>query len=337
MSCLNRRGFIKKTLSASALAAVGKYSFEEKALSGKTAENTDNNKTQTIDTKQMPMGNIGSVKISRIITGGNLIAGVAHARDLIYANPLLKNYFTDEKIMETWRLSEENGINTMSAWPTQRFLRIYKQYRKNGGKIQWLGHISCSTMSAKVSIDNGAVAIYIAGDPGDTYVREERFDELSEVMEYIKSNGLPAGIAGHPVAVPKLCEENGVPADFYMKTIHSGDYWSATPPEKRKYDIRTGDPTFEVKRHTSIYYHDNIWCLQPEETIEYMKTLKKPWIGFKILAAGAINPRRGFQYAFESGADFIHVGMFDFQIKEDALITKRILSRKMNRERAWMG
>ena len=68
-----------------------------------------------------------------------------------------------------------------------------------------------------------------------------------------------------------------------------------------------------------------------------MKTLKKPWIGFKILAAGAINPRRGFQYAFESGADFIHVGMFDFQIKEDALITKRILSRKLNRERAWIG
>ena len=70
-----------------------------------------------------------------------------------------------------------------------------------------------------------------------------------------------------------------------------------------------------------------MFCLEPEETIEFFKTEEKPWIAFKTLAAGAITPKSGFKYAFENGADFITVGMFDFQIAEDTAAVREVLEK----------
>jgi len=57
-----------------------------------------------------------------------------------------------------------------------------------------------------------------------------------------------------------------------------------------------------------------------------MGTVKKPWIAFKVLAAGAFLPKDGFRFAFENGADFICVGMFDFQVVEDVNVASEVLS-----------
>ena len=49
-------------------------------------------------------------------------------------------------------------------------------------------------------------------------------------------------------------------------------------------------------------------------------------MGYKVLAAGAIEPKDGFKWAFENGADFICVGMFDFQIVNDVNICLETLN-----------
>ena len=76
-----------------------------------------------------------------------------------------------------------------------------------------------------------------------------------------------------------------------------------------------------------IFSRSRLWRL--------ISKVKVPVIGFKVLAAGAIPPEDGFRYAFESGADFICVGMFDYQVVEDVNIVTEILNGGMNRSRPW--
>ena len=68
---------------------------------------------------------------------------------------------------------------------------------------------------------------------------------------------------------------------------------------------------------------------------EHGKTVTKPWIAFKVLAAGAIHPRQGFAHAIDNGADFIGVGMFDFQVEENCDLVRRLVKREQDRARPW--
>jgi hypothetical protein len=56
-----------------------------------------------------------------------------------------------------------------------------------------------------------------------------------------------------------------------------------------------------------------------------------------VLAGGAIEPKEGFRFAFENGADFICVGMFDFQIVDDVNTASKVLSELKNRQRPWFS
>lgn len=65
-----------------------------------------------------------------------------------------------------------------------------------------------------------------------------------------------------------------------------------------------------------------------------MATVKKPWIAFKVMAAGAIPPQKAFAHAFQSGADFVLAGMFDWQIAEDVKLAKEAIAG-LHRMRPW--
>jgi len=335
----NRRGFIKRSLAVSAGLTLP-ASHKKPALAAGSADQRTDEKVpsrQQGTNFDMPMGKIRHVEISRLICGGNLIIGSAHDRDLIYVASLMRHYFTDKKIIETWQICEECGINTMIgpvnspyAFGEDPTIRVYNRYRKElGGQIQWIAQTYPKTYdltgSIQTAIDNGAVGAFVHGGIGDNWVRNNRVDLLVKTFEFIKKNGLIAGCACHSIEVPMALEKAGVDVDFYMKTLHSDDYWSATPKAERP---ERGLPS-----------HDNMWCIKPEETIEFMRGVKKPWIAFKVLAAGAIEPQKGFKFAFENGADFTNVGMFDFQVRQDAIITRDIINeiKRKDRPRPWMG
>jgi len=285
---------------------------------------------------KVPHGKIKDVEISRLIPGGNLIVGFAHARDLIYVSDMVKTYNTDEKVIETLWLYEACGINTVILRTDDQVLGILDTYRKRGGKIQWIAQTypkDDDLTNVQMAIDAGAVGAFVMGNIADGLVYNNRLEYLAKPIDYIRSQGLITGTAGHAIQVPMACAANGIEVDFFMKTFHHDRYWSATPIENR--DEYMHDVPYDNLDRDQ--FRDNIWCADAEEVKAFFKESKVPWIAYKVLAAGAIHPNDGFRYAFENGADFICVGMFDFQVIENANIAVNTLQSNLNRSRNWYG
>lgn len=338
-SSLKRREIIRDLISVPFLGAFAyavyrkqKWnSFEEKFLNGQPdAVSAATLKTFSFASLenlkgQVPKGKIGDMELSRMIMGGNLIGGWAHARDLIYASKLVKAYHTDERVMMTLELAEKCGINAIITNPA--LSRIMNKYwHETRGKMQFISDCGDSAgfiSGIRKSEEAGAKAMYCQGGIADKLVFEGKYEEIEKGIELIRSLGKPAGIGAHRIETVKGCVENGIIPDFWVKTMHHHNYWSAqVDPEKRT--------TVENE------YKDNIFCFKPQETIDFMNGLEQPWIAFKVLAAGAITPEDGFKYAFDSGADFICVGMYDFQIVDDTNILLDTIP-KINRNRLWRG
>jgi len=263
---------------------------------------------------QVPHARLGRLEISRLILGGNLMNGFAHARDLIYVSPLVKAYHTVDKVLETLWLAEQCGINGLiiNTHAGGRFVEAYQ--RRKVGRMNFIAQCRSQDLMPRVqrAIELGCGGAYIQFI--ERLVEQQKFDEINACLELMRRNGLVAGIGSHFLAAIKKCAEQGIEPDFCMKTFHHDNYWSARPGEQQ---------------------HDNRYCDDREETIEFMRSFQKPWIAFKVLAAGAIHPRDGFRFAFENGADFICVGVYDFQVVEDANIAHDILRADLKRQRPW--
>lgn len=315
----------------------GWSSFEEKNLADKVdgISSASMITAKTIDIKELkgkvPTGSIKDVVISRIIAGGNLISGFAHARDLIYVSSWLKTYFTDEKVIETLWICEACGINTVILRTDDNTIRILNKYWKRGGKIQWLAQTypkGQDITNIKSAIDNGAIGAFVMGNIADQIILENRIENIIKPIEYIKSQGLISGTAGHSISVLKVCVENGIKVDFFMKTFHHNNYWSATT-------VDPSDPYLPEQGDQHNQSHDNLWCMGDKTVSDFFRNNSTPWIAYKVLAAGSIKPEDGIRYAFSNGADFVCIGMFDFQVIENANIAYDILNSNLNRERKW--
>lgn len=313
---LSRRDFVKSSLIASAAIPLGV------ASSGNTASAA----AATNPQESIPKGKIAGQEFSRLMMGGNLIAGWSHSRDLPYVSTLMRRYNTPAKIRETLELGESKGITAINTWVMDDNSQIFDHW-KAGGKMKWFSQVRLDANGGftqiKKAVDEGASGIHLTGDACDSLLKQGKFDKVGETVQFIKAQKRIAGVAGHGLDVILECEKQKIDVDFYQKTLHTHDYFTAQ---------KAGD-------NASVGANDNSWCNDPQAVIDAFAKIDKPWIAFKILAAGAIQPRAAFPYSFNNGADFILVGMFDWQVEEDIRLANRVLgivtSSDSKRTRAW--
>ena len=314
---LDRRSFMKDALLASAggalaLRAAGHARADSAPGSAQPAA--------------MPTGRIGPLTVSRLLLGGNLLTHVTHSRDLRYVRRLAAQYNTEAKILDTLALAEQHGINTLVMTAVPVFETVRK-YRKAGGKIQW---IVAPTVKVEPGLqayrreverlaEAGTDAIYLLGHWGDGLAGAGKMDLLAQAVDAARHLKIPSGVGCHDLKVVAECEKHKVPADFYIKTFHHHRYPTAPKADELRGAFR------EVPGY---------WCRDPKATAELMHNVAKPWIAFKVMAAGAIPPAGAFAYAFDNGADHVLAGMFDFEIAEDAAAARAAVA-KAKRQRPW--
>ena len=285
---------------------------------------------------ELPKGKIGKHEISRLVAGGNLIGGWAHSRDLIYVPSLFKAYNTEQKVYETLILAEQAGINTINiGFPSNPLLAKYKKL--TGSKIKVISQVHPDMkkndyyVNINKAIDFGVDIVQVQGNWCDWLSKDHKTEVIHKMLEHIRAQGYTAGLAAHSIESLIVCRDNGIIPDYYMKTMHHDQYWSAHPCEFRVPFEVDGKDNLDHNR-----YHNNMFCLFPERTIEFIGKATVPVMGFKVLAAGAIEPKDGFKWAFDNGADFICVGMFDFQVVENVNVAIESLNN-LQRKREWYG
>ena len=260
-------------------------------------------------------------KVSRFICGGNPLSGFSHVsreldREMIeyYSMPNLLSLLD-----ECWK----NGINTFQSRGDRHQMRMYLEHRQDGGEMQWIAQTASEFGDIRANIreitEYDPIAIYHHGTHTDNSWHTGNIDAVHDVVKAIHDHGLPAGIASHIPEVIEYAEEHGWETDFYMCCFYNlaRQYKSAPATDQDAY-ARDQFPVADPPRMTGI-----------------IRTVQKPCIGFKIMAASRNcstpeTTRAAFQYAFDNikPGDMVNVGMFQKyrnQAAENAAMVREIL------------
>jgi hypothetical protein len=328
----------KQTEKAGAINALTLIEESDRKEYARLKEMDLNNQKIVAKQKMMPVGKIGNLSVGRLISGSNLISMNIHARDLDYVQSLAAHYNTEERIFMTLKKCEEFGVNTivLKNHNFKRF-RLSRYWDEWGGKMQWIADVITTDINKyeELLVEHlglGAAAAYLWGGASDIWYYQKKQDNIIKAFEIMKEYDVPVGICAHRLEPIVFCEKEGLVPDFYMLTLHHDRYWSAHPKQNRRFI-----EMYEKDSDDHAKYHDNMFCHNHEDIVAFMQDVKIPWIAFKVLAAGAISPAEGFEYAFESGADFICVGMFDFQVEEDVKLVQQTIAKANNRKRPWIA
>lgn len=251
---------------------------------------------------ETPMISLGKLRVSRVFLGSNPFFGFAHGNPQASSQEM-RAWYTPQRIMAVLDEAAELGINAVWTPCYEHWIRLWSEYREQGGKLKnWIAQPDRRPMEKEITaaIKNGSTAVCIQGCNIDEEVGKGRWDVIRGWIELIKSHDRPAGMATHRVTTHLEAEEKGMPADFY---------------------------------HQTMYRPDNYVEAGLEESLATIEKLDKPVVGYKVLGAGRIRPHDTLPYVFKrlKRKDGICVGVFPKrnpnEIRENMALTKKLTDR----------
>lgn len=259
----------------------------------------------------LPIVDFCGLKVTRLIIGANPFGGFSHQTR--QRDREMMSYYSPPRIIETWHRAEAAGINAMiTNNETPHVIEALRQYLPAGGKLQWIAQLNCRVRHTDMvpaideAIEIGCKALYFHGALVDRAyaARDER--TIRDWCRHAQSRGVPAGVAAHLPEAHSWVDGLGA-ADFHVVcffrcgSLHEG--------KGEKFSLR-----------------------DMPAAVDCVRRIAKPCIAYKIMAAGRIDPRMAFEYAFEGikPTDVVNVGMHrgdkDNMVEENVAIVRSILT-----------
>ena len=258
---------------------------------------------------KLPEVPFGPYSISRLIAGGNPTSGGSHQTHLMDMH--MREYFTLEQTVEFLHHCIEQGINTWQISYSSRTQDVLRQFREEGGEIQFIcicppEQVADKNDFAKV-LELNPIGIAFHGEVTNRIWRAGEIDTALDTLAQIRDAGVQVGLSTHNPEVFEYTEENDWDIDFYMACVY------------RK--SRNHTELMEIMREApigEIYLPSDV-----PKMCETISKATKTCLAFKILAAGRTcdtpeQVRRAFEFVFGhiKPTDAVIVGMYPRYIDE---------------------
>lgn len=289
-------------------------------------------KVNAAEASLLPTVDFCGHKVTRLIAGGNTLYGYSHFNALL--DRIMREYFTDERLVQFLLDCEKAGINTFQTNYKQRSRQQHPLIREAGCKMHWIcladpwdvnpqaqtpeeiqaAILKCVEMAAPAK----PIGIAHHGGGTDKLFRAGKLDLIKTFIDKVHDLGFPAGISTHNPKVVEAVEEKGWPNDFYMTCFY----------------CVTREPEDFQKEVGVVPVGETYLSCDPPRMCNMIRQVKKTCLGFKILAAGrkCDSPeqvREAFEFALQNikPTDAVIVGMFpkfSDQIAENAGIVREV-------------
>jgi len=266
----------------------------------------------------LPTIEIGGVKLSRLMIGGNPFSGNSHYS--VELNEEMLNYFTMENIKRTLHRCEQLGMQSFVVRGDAQMYAMVREYRAEGGKMNWLAQHAPEIGNYEAGIHKikqaGAQLVYLQGTITDALFKEGNYDKIKENLKIIRETGFPAvGLGTHMPQIIEYADNEGWDVDYYMLSVYNLSRIDRVSSYASK-SINIDEPFLEEDRALAF---------------EAIRKTNKPCVAFKVLGAMRrcttqedVRAALEESYASIKPTDAVLIGMFPKYLDEPAINIKMV-------------